>query len=493
MRSYVRESLLLIAAVVLLSLGAYMLRGPIVSRTVSLKLTAGDAAGLRHRLAIDLARQSASLGIQIDVQPTDGSEAALDALERGEVDIALVQGGLANQRSTRIRQISALHIEPLHLVVDSELFRAIGQDGLGALAGHSIGVGSPQSGTYALSNEVLVFAGLRPDSLAEVGAKSETDRPTYTPNTMSYSELLAADRRELPDALFAVSSLPSPLVSYLIQQHDFRLVELAFGEALALQALTELGDSPAVGSIDKRLIFRTTIPNHTYSVRLAEPPDPLVTLGTRMLLVAHEKVEQAAVQRLLDALYDSSFAQAERPPLEPSLLDLPPEFPLHIGAQAYRQRNKPIIAGDAVDYAEKVLAIAATVAGGVFFLLQWSWRRVRQRRKASLAAYIERVLLIEQELLENEVAARLDLSELIRLQEELAKIKSQAVSKFANGELEGEALIQGLLSLVNDTRNQLTRLILHQRENIEEQSTIEHRSSDELWKQQAQAREKTDP
>jgi hypothetical protein len=212
-----------------------------------------------------------------------------------------------------------------------------------------------------------------------------------------------------------------------------------------------------------------------------------------MLLVAHEKVEQAAVQRLLDALYDSSFAQAERPPLEPSLLDLPPEFPLHIGAQAYRQRNKPIIAGDAVDYAEKVLAIAATVAGGVFFLLQWSWRRVRQRRKASLAAYIERVLLIEQELLENEVAARLDLSELIRLQEELAKIKSQAVSKFANGELEGEALIQGLLSLVNDTRNQLTRLILHQRENIEEQSTIEHRSSDELWKQQAQAREKTDP
>lgn len=170
--------------------------------------------------------------------------------------------------------------------------------------------------------------------------------------------------------------------------------------------------------------------------------------------------------------------------MEPSLLDLPAEFPLHAGAQAYRQRNKPIIAGDAVDYVEKVLAIAATVVGGAFFLFQWSLRRVRRKREASLAGYIQRVLTIEKESLENEVAAQLDLAELIRLQGELAKIKSQAVSKFATGELEGEALIQGLLSLVNDARNQLTRLILHQRENIEQQSSIEQRSADEIWKQQ---------
>jgi hypothetical protein len=356
------------------------------------------------------------------------------------------------------------------------------------LAGQSINVGSASSGTYALSNEVLEFVGLQPATPDAPTATSSIDSRTFIQNTLGYAELFNADASELPDALFTVSSLPSPLATWMIEQHGFRLVELSFGEALSLQALNELGEAPAAGSIDKRLLFRTTIPNHTYSVRLAEPPEPLTTLGTRMLLVAHERVNEKVIQRLLDALYDSNFAQAERPPLEPSLLDLPAEFPLHVGAQAYRQRNKPIIAGDAVDYAEKVLAIAATVVGGAFFLFQWSIRRVRRRREASLASYIERVMTIEQESLQNEVAAQLDLAELIRLQGELAKIKSQAVSKFANGELEGEALIQGLLSLVNDARNQLTRLILHQRENIEQQSTLEQRSPDEIWKQQTETK-----
>ncbi len=485
MRRFMRDPILLTGAILLLSLGAYMLRGTAVLRNVSLTMTGGDAAGLRHRLAVDLARQAPDFGLSISIQPTRGSEAALDAVERGDVDIAFVQGGLASARNTRIRQVSALHIEPLHLLADPELFHAIVRDGLGALAGHSINVGSSSSGTYALSSEVLEFVGLQPSTANVPPASSNNDDRTFIQNTLGYADLFKAARSELPDALFTVSSLPSPLATLMIEQHGFRLVELAFGEALSLQALNELGESPAAGSIDKRLIFRTLIPNHTYSVRLAEPPEPLTTLGTRMLLVAHERVDEQVIQRLLDALYDSNFAQAERPPLEPSLLDLPAEFPLHAGAQAYRQRNKPIIAGDAVDYVEKVLAIAATVVGGGFFLFQWSLRRVRRRREASLASYIERVLTIEKESLENEVAAQLDLAELIRLQGELAKIKSQAVSKFANGELEGEALIQGLLSLVNDARDQLTRLILHQRENIEQQSSIEQRSPDEIWKQQA--------
>ncbi len=485
MRSLVRDPILVITAILLFSLAAYMLRNTVVLRNVSLKMTAGDAAGLRHRLAVDLARESPDYGLEISILATRGSEAALEAVERGEVDIAFVQGGLANERTTHIRQVSALHIEPLHLLVDSELFQSIERDGLGALAGHSINVGSSSSGTYALSNEVLGFIGLEPANANTPDSRSSRDDRTFAQNTMGYTELLEAELSQLPDALFTVSSLPSPLATWMIEQHGFRLVELAFGEALALQALNELGEPQAVGSIDKRLIFRTTIPNHTYSVRLAEPPEPLVTLGTRMLLVAHERVDETVIQRLLDALYDSNFAQAERPPLDSSLLDLPPEFPLHVGAHAFRQRNKPIIAGDAVDYVEKVLAIAATVVGGAFFLFQWSVRRVRRRREASLASYIERVLTIEKESLENEVAAQLDLAELIRLQGELAKIKAQAVSKFANGELEGEALIQGLLSLVNDARNQLTRLILHQRENIEQQSSIEQRSPDEIWKQQA--------
>ena len=87
--------------------------------------------------------------------------------------------------------------------------------------------------------------------------------------------------------------------------------------------------------------------------------------------------------------------------------------------------------------------------------------------------------------MQNELAAQLDLATLIRLQRELASLKSDAVSKFAAGELEGGGLIQGFLALVNDARNQLTRLILHQRENIEELAANQNHPADEIWLEQS--------
>jgi TRAP-type uncharacterized transport system substrate-binding protein len=475
LRRRLRDAALLLLGILLLGSAVSMLVDFRPRRLATLKLTAGDVNGLRHRLAVDFADEARSQGLQIKIQPTDGSEAALLAVDRGEFDLALVQGGLRGKNLDNVRQVTALHVEPLHLLVKPELFAAIEQRGLAALEGATINVGSSGSGTQALSKEVLDFVGL----------VNSTDDSLYRPNELAYEQLLSVSAELLPDAIFTVSSLPSPVATHLIRAHRFRLVPLNFGEALSLQALVELGAPEGYGDIDKRLIYKTQIPSYTYSVQRAEPPETLTTFGTRMLLVAHESVDPAVVARLLDALFESDFAQAERPPLDTSLLDLPPELPMHAGAIYYRQRNKPVIAGDLVDYVEKLLAIAATLLGGTFFLAQWYFRMLRRRRESNLAHYIVRVTQIEKEALDNEVAAQLNLAALIRLQNELAKIKAEAVQRFASGELEGESLIQGFLSLVNDARNQLTRLILHQRENIEEESQALHASSDELWRAQS--------
>ena len=114
-------------------------------------------------------------------------------------------------------------------------------------------------------------------------------------------------------------------------------------------------------------------------------------------------------------------------------------------------------------------------------------RSSRRRREASFASYMERVIQIENESMQNELAAQLDLATLIRLQRELAVLKSDAVSKFAAGKLEGEGLIHGFLALVNDARNQLTRLILHQRENIEQLAATQNHTVDEVWLEQSQS------
>jgi hypothetical protein len=363
------------------------------------------------------------------------------------------------------------------LLVKPELQSLVNEKGLSQLAGRKINLGAIGSGTHSLASSVLRFAGLRMDS--------EQGDALYHPNAMNYAELLTAEKGSLPDAVFTVSSLPSPIADFLTDKHDFRLVPIPFGEAFSLQALSELGTKPEEGAIDKRHVYPTTIPAFTYRVEPASPAESLKTVGTRLLLVVHERVPGEAVKRILECLYDSSFIPSDRS-LENSLLDLPPEFPLHPGAELYRQRNKPIIAGDAIDYLEKVLAIAATVAGGTFFVVQWYLRSNRRKREASFASYMERVIQIENESMQNELAAQLDLATLIRLQRELAVLKSEAVSRFAAGKLEGEGLIHGFLALVNDARNQLTRLILHQRENIEEIAASQNHSVGEVWLEQSQ-------
>jgi len=475
-----KDLLLLAVAIVLLAIGVFFWFGRSgKAPDLKLRLTAGDGSGLRHRLATEFARESAKSGIQISVEPTDGSEEALGRLSKGEFDIALVQGGLTMASDSPIRQISALHIEPLHLLVRSEIADRISQKGLSQLAGRKVNLGATGSGTYSLASEVLLFAGL--------GSVSKGGAAKYQSHSSTYSELMKANPEELPDAVFTVSTLPSPIADFLTDKHGYKLIPLRFGEAISLEAFLELGLRSAAGSVDKQHIYTTTIPAFTNSVEPASPPESLQTIGTRLLLVANERIRGDQVKRLLECLYRSNIIKAERPPIDASILELPTEFPMHPGAELYRQRNKPIIAGDAIDYLEKVLAIAATIAGGTFFVAQWYLRSSQRKREASFASYIERVIAIEDESMQNELASQLDLATLIRLQRELAALKSEAVSKFAAGKLEGEGLINGFLALVNDARNQLTRLILHQRENIEQLAATQHHTVEEVWLEQSQA------
>ncbi len=478
MRRYTKEILMLVAALSLLVLGFCWLRPIELREHPTLTMTAGDVNGLRHKLALELAKEASRVGLDIKVLPTSGSEAALEGLSKGDFDLAFVQGGLATQapgntNGSAIRQLTAMHIEPMHLLVRQEISERIAATGLRGLAGCKVNVGPVGSGTQILASEVLKFAGLH--------AADDASTNGYQATSLGYQELMQLPAHDIPDAIFTVSSLPSPLADFLIESHDYRLVPLPFGEALALEAFLQLGNPLAKGSIDKRHVFETRIPAFTYRVSRAEPAQSLVTLGTRLLLVANQRVPSDVVQKLLDVLYSSNFAHAERPPLDASLLDLPCEFPLHSGSAHYRTRNKPLIAGDAIDYWEKLLAITATLAGGTFFIVQWYSRWSQRKREAHFTSYMERVIAIENAAMQTELSAKLDLRQLIQLQRELASMKSEAVRKFASGELEGEGLINGFLALVNDTRTQLTRLILHQRDNIEELAAEQHMDADSIW------------
>lgn len=469
MRSWrtVRDGTLAILGLAAIGMAAFMWLYDPVEGPIRLKMTAGRSAGERGRIAQVLQREAARRSIDIELVPTAGSDEALRKVDAGRIDAALAQGGLDLSDRPNLRQVASLQVEPLHLLVKKEIHDQVASQ-LSALRGKVVAVGEPGSGTSCLSPEVLAFAGLLP--------RTATTPGDFTPNSAGYDALLREPNyANLPDAVFMVSSLPSPVARHLVQAHGFRLVPLPYFDAFTLgppdpEPASNPGQGQAATKIRRDHVFDATIPPFTYDVEPAVPPIAIRTLGTRLLLVAHKDVPPATIQRLLEVVFGTPFSRTGQFLLDPKLLDLPPELPTHEGTVAYLRRNAPLIAGDAVDLIEKEVSIVAALLGGLFFLGQWARRRFRRTRDRGFHAYILRVHDIERRAAAFEDAAQLDFEGLTRLRRELTLLKGEALEQFAAGGLEGEELMSGFLAHVSDTRDYLERLILHERDNMEERT-----------------------
>jgi TRAP-type uncharacterized transport system substrate-binding protein len=280
-------------------------------RPIRLRMTAGQVEGTRHRIAEELAREAVRRNLVVDLRPTAGSQEALSELQAGRVDVALIQGGLETGDGPVLRQLAALHVEPLHLLVKEEIHGGADRN-LAALRGKVIDLGEPGSGTRVLSREVLLFSGLRSDR-------------DFVVSDLGYAELeRVTDRSRLPDAVFTVSTLPSPIVRHLVKKHAYRLVPLPFLEAFTLAALDReeapRGPGASEVRIDRRHVYDATIPAFVYEIDPGVPPVPIHTLGTRLLLVARRDMSAGTVGRLLDVVFKSPFAQVIQPPLDAKLL-----------------------------------------------------------------------------------------------------------------------------------------------------------------------------
>jgi len=436
-----------------LALAVYLYFHTPAGKTVRLTMTAGSLLSTRAELAEVLRDAAAARGVLLDLREAVGSEQALDWVETRQVDLALVQGGLSLHDRANVREAAALQVEPLHLLVKKELFEAVSKH-LTALEGKTVNPGEVGSGTHTLTVKILEFAGLHPRA-------GDVDRG-YIPMPMGRQQMLAEDNAaRLPDAVFVVSSLPARLAQDLVTRHGYRLVPLPFGEAFALGSLTDQERQARAHdqSLDKGRTFATTIPAFTYGVEPPVPPEPLPSLGNRLLLVAHKDVSSQAVHELIEAIYSSEFAKVIRPPLDPRLMEMPPEFPWHAGALVYQERNKPLVSGAVMDSTHKALAIAAAGLSGLFVVWQWLKLRAESGVGAEFKRYIQRVTRIEEQALLVERGRPGDLDGLLALEGELTRLKAEALDRFVEGELKGKELMAAFLAHVADARDYLTRLI----------------------------------
>ncbi len=440
-------------------------------------LTPGPLDTTRALIARRFVDALASRGLQARLVATSSTEESLAGVDRGAIDFALVSGAYRTERYPHVRVVTPLHVEALHLLVKEELADDVGRS-LDALRGHTVDLGPHGSTTAGLGTAVLDFAG--------VVASDASGRTGYVARSVDLDLLVAeverGDRAEIPDAVLHLATVPSRIALVLIRSAGYRLVPLPFAEAFRLGVL--LTDDPTHGAapeIERRHVTDTVIPAFTYEIDPAMPAAPLHTIGARLTLVANEQVPAEAVERVLETVFSAEVAQITSPPLDPSVLALPSHTHLHPGSVDYLRRDKPYVTDDTVDALSNSLSILGALAGGGLFLWQWWRQRTRERRDETFGTYMLRVADVERRIAALELSATLELEPLADLQRELLELKSEALDRFAAGDLGDQAALSDLLTPVNAARDHIGNLILHIRDNLEQQADAEGRTARALW------------
>jgi TRAP-type uncharacterized transport system substrate-binding protein len=439
-----------------------------------LTLTPGPLSASRALVARELAGSAAARGLEVRLVDVRATEDGIREVEAGRIDLALVSGVWLTSGHERLRSVAPLYVEALHLLIRK---RAAGPSGFAALRGLAVDLGPVGSAGAALAESVLAFAGLRAGGPSGVG--------DYQAVYLDHDDLAArverAEWNALPDAILNLATVPSKLALALVRSSEYALVPLPFADAYRLGRLLR---DPALAQsepIDGASVRDTAIPPFTYATDPPVPAEPLHTLGARLLLVANEAVPAPEVERMLEAVFESRFAHGEQPALSREALAVPQHLPPHPGARSYFERERPFLTGSEIDELNNSLSIVGALAGSAIFLWQWRRQRARQLLDQAIGAYLLRLTELERRVATLELSATLELEPLAELGRAVLELKRDALEGFASGELGGHATIAELLAPINSLRDQVAGLLLHVRENIEEQAEAEGRSARALW------------
>ncbi|NET35263.1 MAG: TAXI family TRAP transporter solute-binding subunit, partial [Cyanothece sp. SIO1E1] len=194
---------------------------------------------------------------------------------------------------------------------------------------------------------------------------SATDfEPVLLPPTAAQAAL----RRGAVDALFQVISLGSPALRQLLAPGQARLIAIQQAAALKLSL---------------PYIEAAQIPAGTYNGAPSIPTTDLPTVAVQAVLMTHQGLPQTMVYEITQMLHEARHElarlhpQATKIELSESIGQL--RLPIHKGAKAYYNQDKPNFL---VQYAEPLgllLSIAVLVVSGIWQFRLWLLGRQKNR------------------------------------------------------------------------------------------------------------------
>lgn len=294
------------------------------------------------------------------VLESPGSNASVDMLERGEVEIALVSSN--SHPGSRVTLIAPLYPETLQIVVRRAANIAVPGD----LASKRVSIGPSGSGTETIAWQVLHHFGIDD---AHVQARN-----------MSLLDAVAELERGGLDAAFIVAGVRAAAVERLLARDDMELLSLGDPDKKG-SALEGIG-------VDAPYLLPAVIPEQLYG---AVPRKPVGTVGVRALLVARKDLDEELVHDLTASLFRAKVKLSEKEQLMARLTEKfdPSEspFPLHAGAERYYRRDDPSLIAKYSDQISLGITVGALLWSG--FVALNAWRR--NRLKGRIENYFERL------------------------------------------------------------------------------------------------------
>lgn len=261
----------------------------------TLRIATGGKDGAYYAFAQKYASWLARDGITLDVVSTAGSVENLELLKKGEVSLALVQGGTATDEDRKVLQsMGTLFLEPVWVF----LRKPSTIEGLAQLKGKRVTVGAPGSGTQLLTTELLAA-----DGVTEAEATLIPEGPARALSGLSEGKI---------DAAFMVASPQAPVVLSLLE--DPAILPFSFRR---LPAYTH------------RFPFLTavTLSEGVLDLKQNIPPRDTQLLAAAANMVARSDLNSSLIPALLDTLTrvheQGGVLEAKRQFPSVDLVDLP--------------------------------------------------------------------------------------------------------------------------------------------------------------------------
>lgn len=261
-------------------------------------------------------------GLIANTQSTDGMWSNLQAVARGDIDLALTQGDVTSwayfgtgefedkEQLTRVRVLARLYPSTIHLIARKGAKIASVKD----LPGKRVALDGAGTGTRFTVRAVLAAYGLRLSSMRT--------------QTLDVTKAAAALKDGKIDAMFLVSGAPVLALEDLSRSTPFELVPL---------------DGPAATKLTQAFPFYTLglIPANTYG----QHPQ-IATLDVSTLLVARDDLDGELATGIARAIWhdrNKALFEAGHPRgklMDKALATRTGGVPVHPGAAKYYVANK---------------------------------------------------------------------------------------------------------------------------------------------------------